>query len=196
MLITGAITPQVKNDKGSFGNRINCAGAHLANFATTTAGVVGSVVATDYLVTNSEKVKGLAEKVADKLSKVKMPEFVKTGIQKGAEILEKGWNTIKKSKIGTVVSDKVKNALNKLKDSKILNYIKEGLNKATPWLKTTSIKFKALAEKAVQMFNKLPKGGKIALGATVAAIVMDGIYKSGQIDQKYTDRAKMEKNLV
>lgn len=130
----------------------------------------------DTLVTNSAKIKTFADKVAQKLNGVKLPQFVKTGIQKGATVLEKCWNALKGTKIG--------------------KYVADGINKATPFIKTWATKAKIFAQKSVSMFNKLPKGGKIALTGTLAMIVMNGIYKSGQIDQKYTDRAKMEKNLV
>lgn len=170
------VAPLVSKDKGSFGNRINCAGAQLGNAVATTAGVAGTVLVADTLVSNSAKIKTFADKVAQKLSGVKLPQFVKTGIKKGATILEKSLNALKGTKVGKYVADQI--------------------NKATPFIKTFVTKAITAVQKAVSMFNKLPKGGKIALVGTLAMIVLNGIYKSGQIDQKYTDRAKMEKNLV
>ena len=56
--------------------------------------------------------------------------------------------------------------------------------------------FKQSATKLQSIYSSLPRGGKMAIGLFLGFLALNGIYKSGQIDQKYTDRAKMEKHFV
>ena len=46
------------------------------------------------------------------------------------------------------------------------------------------------------MVNALPAPAKAVVMVVVGLLAANGIYRSGQIDQKYTDRAAMEKNFV
>lgn len=170
------VAPLVSSDKGSIGNRINCAGAQYLNALGTTAGVVGTVAGTEYLVNNSDKIKTFAEKIDATLAKTKLPAFVKTGVNKIADYASKAFNNLRTSKIG--------------------QHISQGIQKIKPFLDKTIKAISKFSNTTMNLINKLPKGGKIALVATLATIVLNGIYKSGQIDQKYTDRAKMEKNMV
>lgn len=57
-----------------------------------------------------------------------------------------------------------------------------------------------VSSKISTIMNKMPKGVKIAAPVVLAATALIGyfknknIYKAGQIDQKYTDKAKLEKH--
>lgn len=161
----GAAAPLVSKEKGSFGNRMDCAGAHIKNNAVSTleAAAVGG---TAY---------GAARIVAtDKY---------------GFNVLTKGLN-------------------------KAVNNILKLIGKITKnpdFAENTIKKFEDMARK-----SQMPKGGKIAKGCglgtmsarfkalgLIAAIALPTIgyiahnhsYKAGQIDQKYTDKAKFQKTL-
>ena len=142
--------------KGSFGNRIDCAGEHLKNDATTylrQAGVLGTVAAGTALAVKNPgffKPQGPFFKVANKITGFFIDHLPKS-------------------------SHKIAAGCNKLWS---------GFNKALEYMAANP---------------------KTALGATLVAaatgialnaVSNKGAYKSGQIDQKYTDRAAIQKSTV
>lgn len=142
--------------KGSFGNRIDCAGEHLKNDATTylrQAGVLGTVAAGTALAVKNPgffKPQGPLSKVANKITGFFIDHLPKS-------------------------SHKIAAGSNKLWS---------GFNKALEYMAANP---------------------KTALGATLVAaatgialnaVSNKGAYKSGQIDQKYTDRAAIQKSTV
>ncbi len=163
----------VAKDKGSFGNRVNCAGAQYLNGVVTAAGTVGTVAGAEYLVNNGSKVKGFMNKV---VSKLKSSKVLQKTADKITNFVKTGWTKLKGTKVGSMLAN-------------VANMCKAILSKTAPAIK----KF---AHNTKNLFTKLPKGGKFALGATLLYIIGRGIFKSGQIDQKYTDRAKMEKHFI
>lgn len=168
------VAPLVSPDKGSLGNRINCAGSQFLNAAATGLGVGATVGAADYAVKHKEQIGKVASKIKGFVNKFEN-------------------STIGKKVTGYIKSfaEKIKNSglIQKLNNSKVMNIAKQAGNAVKHFIKTAATKISKLC-------TKLPKGGKIGLAIALGAVVLNGIYKSGQIDQKYTDRAKMEKNLV
>lgn len=159
----GAAAPLVSKEKGSFGNRMDCAGAHIKNNAVSTleaAAVGGTAYGAARIV------------AADKY---------------GFNVLTKGLN-------------------------KAVNNILKLIGKITKnpdFAEKTIKEFEDIARK-----SQMPKGGKIAKSfgtmsarfkalGLIAAIALPTIgyiahnhsYKAGQIDQKYTDKAKFQKTL-
>ena len=163
----------VAKDKGSFGNRVNCAGSQYLNGVVTAAGAVGTIAGAEYLVDNGSKVKGFMNKV---VSKLKSSKVLRKTADKMTKFVKTGWTKLKATKVGSVLAN-------------VANRCKALLSKTAPAIKK-------LAWATEKVFTKLPKGGKFALGATLLYIIGRGIFKSGQIDQKYTDRAKMEKHFI
>lgn len=135
----GAVSPLVSKDKGSFGNRMNCAGEHMKNNLVSNVQTAGVALVGGGAVYGLKKTNAAAN-------------FIGKGIDKAITFVAKKTNTINSS------------------------VIQKALN-ASP---------KAKALSAVLAL------GTIALGY----ITHKHAYKAGQIDQKYTDRAKMEKNMV
>ena len=143
--------------KGSFGNRIDCAGEHLKNDVTTylrQAGVLGTVAAGTAL---AEKNPGFF-KPQGPLSKVsnKVVHFV-------ANHLPKSFNT---------------------------EFV-DGFHKLWGSF-NESLKYMAANPKKAL-------GAVLVAEATVIAmhaVSNKGAYKSGQIDQKYADRAAVQKQIV
>lgn len=133
--------------KGSFGNRIDCAGAQIKNDATSylkAAGVLGTMGGVGYI---QAKKAPLFTKVANNFAKY-------TG------------KTLK------AISQKISN--------------------------------KPIRESFAKVASKVAKNPRAALAGTLAAIglaslakiAQDHAYKSGQIDQKYTDKAAVQKQIV
>lgn len=143
--------------KGSFGNRIDCAGEHLKNDATTylrQAGVLGTVAAGTALAVKNPgffKPQGPFSKAASKV------------VHCVANHLPKSFNT------------KIVDGSNKLWS---------GFNKA--------LKYMAANPKTALGATLVAAATGIALNA----VSNKGAYKSGQIDQKYTDRAAIQKSTV
>ncbi len=131
-------------DKGSFGNKINCAGEHILNTAVgglKTAAVLGGGGLLTYGLAKSSIVNRFIEETYSKLKSTKLYD----------KFLSKG-----------------------------VDFINKGINK----------------------FKALPKAGKIiaVAGSALTAMVAQHIinkhtFKAGQIDQKYTDRANMERAI-
>ena len=139
------------SNKGSFGNRMQCAGEQYVNMKkglvkdelTLAAGGAATIAATA----------GVAKS------------------KSAQNILTKGFESIKNTKFGKVCADLA--------------------SEATPYVK-----------KGVDWVKNLPKPAKavLAAGTAITALFLSnndyktGI-KAGQIDQKYTDKAKLEKVL-
>ncbi len=170
------VAPLVSSDKGSFGNRVNCAGSQAWNAIATGATIGGTIVAADYAVKHKDQFSKLYNGTKDVAH---MAVDSKVG-QKATSYL-KGLGT--KIKETTLFKDAAKFISNM--QGKFKPVAKKAMSLVEPFVK--------MAKNAL---NKLPKGGKVAFVAAIGLALLNGIYKSGQIDQKYTDRAKMEKNMV
>lgn len=193
MLVGAAVSPFVSKDKGSIGNRVNCLGAQVANAVGTGAAISGTIVAADYAVKNGAKIKEFAGKAAEKANPIvkAVTDFVSKYAEKAGQAIKnsgayKGASEyIKGSSFFTGAKNFIQKTLNKLNGSKIMTVLNTGVKMA---LKTFA--------KAKNMVNALPAPVKAAVLVAIALIGAEGIYRSGQIDQKYTDRAAMEKNFV
>lgn len=150
----GALSPLVSKEKGSVGNRMDCAGAHLKNNATTLA-QTAAVGATAY---------GATRAVANNM-------FGFGGITRGL--------------------------------AKTFDYAMKGLGKLTKNPDLTKQVTEKLAKwTAPNGFTKSKVPGIKAL-AVIAAVTLPALgyiahnhsYKAGQIDQKYTDKAQLQKTL-
>lgn len=170
------IAPLVSSDKGSFGNRVNCAGSQAWNAFETGATVGATVVVTDYAV-----------KHKDQFSKLY------NGTKEVAHMAVD-------SKVGQKATSYLKGLGTKIKETTLFKdaakFISNMQGKFKPIAKKVSSFLTPYVKMAKNAFNKLPKSGKVAFVAAIGLALLNGIYKSGQIDQKYTDRAKMEKNMV
>ena len=162
-----AAAPLVSKDKGSFGNRMNCAGSQALNTAATAAAATAVIAGAGYAVKHSDKLTAVTNK--------------------GMEV----FNKIKNSKI----AQKTGTCLKKVNASGLLNKHFAGV-KNSKFVQGTANSIKNLSTKVSNVFKSLPKGGKIGVAVALGAILLNGIYRSGQIDQKYTDRAKMEEHFV
>lgn len=188
-----ATAPLVSRDKGSIGNRVNCAGAQALNAVGTGAAIGGTIVAADYVVKNGAKIKEVAGQAAKKANPIvkAVTDFVSKNADKATNAVKNSgaYKTaskyVKGSSFFTGAKNFIKNALNKLNGSKILNVFGKAVNFA-----------KKIAIKLGGMVNALPAPAKAVVMVVVGLLAANGIYRSGQIDQKYTDRAAMEKNFV
>ncbi len=157
------VSSLASKDKGSFGNRMNCAGAQMKNNLVT--GLQGAAVA---------------------------------GAAIGATAA-----AVKYNNFGTAVArtfDKTANALGKLagtKDlagkinKKLAKLISKGVTKDNANLNPETLK-------SLTKGLKASKAGLLISAITVPVlgyIARKHSYKMGQIDQKYTDKAKLEKNI-
>ncbi len=86
------------------------------------------------------------------------------------------------------------------KSPKLANAAHKGMK----WVQTTMMKNKhtaGIAKSVTKMLSKLPTAGKFGvIAAAIAAPILaitaaNGIYKSGQIDQLYTDKASVASQL-
>lgn len=168
------VAPLVSSDKGSLGNRVNCVASQTMNVATTAVTTAGAAVATiagaEYAYKHSKQISAFANKlkgVCDKLGISKLAQKAKKGIAAA-------FNKLGSTKIGQKIGNVLKNPV----WSKVGNHLKQ------------------IATKMQSIYSSLPTGGKMAIGLLLGFLALNGVYKSGQIDQKYTDRAKMEKHFV
>lgn len=164
------VAPLVSKDKGSLGNRVNCVGSQALNAAVTGSLAAGTLAGGIYLSKHTDKINNFVNSTAVKQTK------------KGAQ-----------------------NAINWLKQTKPVQYVK---NKLAPFIQELGNKkmFKSIGKWAKQVkdfitngvkaIEKLPTKGKYAILGTLGLLLAGGIYKSGQIDQKYTNRAEMEKHFI
>lgn len=157
------ISSLASKDKGSMGNKVDCAGAQLKNNAVTglqagavTAGAAGGI----YGIAKNEKLARGAAKIFDSA----MNGFGKL---------------IGKKDFAKEVNSKIqKNLAKKL--------VKNNANFSPEMLKTVT--------------NAIRKSKGALLIAAATLPVLNYIshkhsYKMGQIDQKYTDKAKLQKTL-
>lgn len=160
----GAAAPLVSKDKGSMGNRMDCAGAQIKNNLSTavqTGLVTGAAVGT---IKYSDKMPKALNKVA---------KFFDTAVKKFAEA-----NYMYTEKI-------VRNAPGRVNGK----FVSRG--------------GKIVKEFSPSIQKLLKASSKTKFGLAVAAITLPiltfigakGIYKMGQIDQKYTDKAQVQKQL-
>lgn len=169
--VVRTVAPLVSKDKGSIGNRLDCAGQQLKNdvvtLAETGATVGGAALATTGIA-KSNKVASFFGKVYDRCTKL----------------------------CGMVFGKRAKNIANKL-NNKLYSISDKLLNSLD---KTVSVATKGVSGflknriSAFQIVNKI-KGFGIVSAITLpllAYIQHKGSYKAGQIDQKYTDRAKTQ----
>lgn len=184
----GAVAPLVSKDKGSFGNRMNCAGEHIKNNAgnaVETAGVIGG--------------SAVAYGIANKMTKGKAFEW-NTKINNRLKGFVKHVNKVNKECSSSHV-DFNKGVTKKGKNFLINKYGKVK-GRILKTIENLAIKIingaKAGAEKLSKTSGRQKILGALALGAlaTFTAVQKKHSYQAGQIDQKYTDKAKMEKNLV
>ena len=187
------VAPLVSKDKGSIGNRVNCAGAQAMNAVGTGAAIGGTIVTAHYAVKNGAKIKEFAGKAAEKANPIvkAVTDFVSKNAEKATNAVKNSGayknasKYVRGSKLFAGAKSFIQKALNKLNGSTVMN----ALNKFT------NIALKTLA-KAKGMVNVLPAPAKTAVLVAITLLGANGIYRSGQIDQKYTDRASMEKNFV
>lgn len=171
MMVSPVMTAQVlARDKGSLGNRVNHAGSQFLNAAVTGGLAAGTVAGGIYLNNHT-----------DKVTKFMNNKYVK----KTGNIFTKLLNKVKSSKVAQYIKGKAKGLFNELKNTKVFS-------KMSGW----GTKIADICKKALNSVKSMPKTGKFALLGALALILTRGIYKSGQIEQKYTDRAKMEQNFI
>ena len=175
------VAPLVAKDKGSVGNRVNCVASQALNIAGTGAVIAGTVSVADFAMKHKDKVSSAYNGVKNTINTVTDSTVGKKAISWVRQLGDK----VKNSKIFSNVSGAVKTAAGKLQNTKLFSFLGKAANKLGNW-----------AAKTVDVINKLPNGGKIAVVGAIALAVLNSIYKSGQIDQKYTDRAMMEKHFV
>ena len=171
MMVSPVMTAKVSSrDKGSFGNRVNHAGSQFMNAAVTGGLAAGTIAGGIYLNNHT-----------DKVTKLMNNTYVKKAGNAFTNIL----NKVKSSKAFQYVNDKEKHLVGKFKNTKVFS-------KMSGW----GTKIADICKKAFNSVKSMPKTGKFALLGALALILTRGIYKSGQIEQKYTGRAKMEQNFI
>ena len=171
MMVSPVMTAQVSaRDKGSFGNRVNHAGSQFLNAAVTGGLAAGTIAGGIYLNNHTDKVTNLMNN-----------KYVKNA----GNTITNIFNKVKSSKVVQYINSKVEPFVEKFKNTKLFG-------KMSDWGK----KITDIYKKALNSVKSMPKTGKFALLGALALILTRGIYKSGQIEQKYTDRAKMEQNFI
>ena len=209
----GVFTPYVDSSKGDISNRTRCAGAHLKNNATTLAQdaviIGGTAAGVAVAAKKGDKIAEFASKTFTKAKnlikntfgkgKAKAKEVAKTTKEVAKTAIDKVPENLKNNKVVNKATDAVKNTVKKASKSiqdKKLN--SNALKNATKKIKKGG-KIKNLISSAIKKFNKLPKTnrylavGVAALGALgLGYVTTKHSYKAGQIDQKYTDEARIE----
>ncbi len=170
------VAPMTDKTKGSFGNKVDCAGANIKNNATAylqSAGVLGTVaVGTKLAAKNPSGFEKIANQVATTLSK--------------------GFNNLAGFKPFRIkITPLVKEVASKNTEKATKN-----LNKTFKITHIDNPTLKKLGAKIAQN----PKATVGIIAGTLAAMALSHIthnhaYKAGQIDQKYTDKANQQKAL-
>ncbi len=164
--------------KGSLKNRFQCMGEHMVNNQKATIGIATGVGASAFLGHS------LLQAGKKAVTSPNYAEMFKNA--KGADKLAAGAKLVYAK-----AQDKV---VNLLKNPQI----QEWVGKSDAWLDK-------ITKGGLNKLNKVfkTKGAKTgllvaALGTTIALIggLMRAAYKGGKIDQKYTDKAKMEKDML
>lgn len=179
------VAPLVSKDKGSLGNRINCAGSQAWNAIETGATAAGVVTIADYGLRHKDKLSKTYNGTKNIAQKIANSSFGQTVANVASMIAAKAKEMFKNTNIYKKAGDFISRFKNKLNTSKWVSIA----NKAAEALKN-------FGNKAINVLKNLPKGGKIGLLVALGLTILNGVYKSGQIDQKYTDRAEMEKHFV
>ena len=166
----GAAAPLVSKEKGTMGNRMDCAGEQIKNSVKT--GLQGSAVAagaigTTYGIVHNKTMANAAAKVFDKTL----------------------------NGIGKLFGKK---DLAQIVDNKLLKTVSKYLTKDNAKLNTKGF-YKTMAFDP-KTLSKIKTAKGIALVSAIALPVLGyirdkHIYKMGQIDQKYTDKASLQKTL-
>lgn len=191
----GSLAPLVSKDKGSFDNRIDCAGKQFANnvsnAAESTAVVAGSAVG--YHILN-KATKGKTYKWNANLNKE---------LKKATEKISIALKDIK-SKMPVVKAQKVSIALKDIKSRMPVAEIKAqkgAFGKLKLGFVKNLIKASEFMKKNIEKLAKT-SGRQKLLGALVLGslgllmhVGQKHAYKAGQIDQKYTDKAQSQKTL-
>lgn len=166
------------NQKGSFQNRLQCTNEHLVNNQKATLRIATGVGASAFLGHS------LLQAGKKAITRPDYAEMFKNS--KGADKLVAGAKLVY-----TKAQDKV---VNLLKNPQI----QEWVGKSDAWINKVT-------KGSINKFGKVfkTKGAKTGLlvaaaGTTLAVLggLMKAAYNSGKIDQKYTDKAKMEKDML
>lgn len=158
--VTGpVISTMISKDKGSVGNRVDCAGSHVKNNVVTNLSALGVAGAT---------------------------------IGAG-KVVSKGVGTSQLAKAADFVLKAFSELLPKKPIIKVVNESGKTLRKTfNP--PTFSSKMRGILDKAKGLSSKTKALGLVASAGAVALsyVTGKGIYKMGQIDQKYTDKAQTQ----
>ena len=187
----GVKAPLVAKDKGDLSNRLNCTGAHIKNNAQTLVQdtvVIGGTALGAGVVAKSGKLNKVYNNIKGFLNKP-IPQKIIAPFKQTV-------NSIKNSKCYTMVVDKLKGNkfINKMTKeiSNTKGKVKKGLHEAGKMYRPFINKFPSL--KKLTLVRKGALGTVIGLGALALGYVTNKhFYKAGQIDQKYTDKAAIEK---
>lgn len=159
----GAAAPLVSKNKGSIGNRMDCAGEHIKNTATATVQSAAVGVATY----------GATRAVANNMSGLYgLTKTLAKGFDAAMDVIGK---IIKKPDLAAKTTARIENFLSKFAP-------------------------KPVNGQAIKTISKAPGVKALAVIASIALPVLAYIqhnhsYKAGQIDQKYTDKAQLQKTL-
>ena len=182
------VTPMIAKDKGSLGNKVNCAGEQtlnkFSNAAQTTLAATGGVVAYNLVNKATQGKNYMWNKNINKF-------------------LEAGVTSIKNNFAVSDLFGTTKNG--KLAKSELLKTIrKHGKIKGSLIAKFKNVTLKGV-KGAEKLLTKLAQtSGKQKALAAVVLTTLAAInyinhkhsFQAGQIDQKYTDRAKFENQMV
>lgn len=164
----GAVAPLVSKDKGSAGNRIDCAGSQIKNNATTalqTVAVGGAAVGATRVV------------VRDTLAFSPITKGLTKTFDSAMKLIGK---IAKKPDLSQKVTEYLNSMAKKIQKANI------------PHSQNTIVK---VFDKSKMMTSRFKAAAVIAavLLPTLGYIAHKHSYKAGQIDQKYTDKAQIQK---
>lgn len=187
----GAIAPLVSKDKGSVGNRMNCAGEHIKNNLSTgvQATAVAGSTALAYSFTN-KMTKGKAMDWNIKFNKAL--KNLSKDIAKQAKIFNN-------SEVGKYVN--MEKGVTKAGKQRLTKLYGKTKGKIAGLACNLGTKFISFTKNAIDKIAKTSGRQKILTGIVLSGLVLlthvlnKHNYKAGQIDQKYTDRAKMEQHF-
>jgi len=206
----------VGKDKGDVSNRAKCAGAQAVNNAKTLAAdtvVIGGSVATVRAMKKGklQRVQDVLAKLVDKITSKLPKDSLVTQAQKTAKKAEK-IDIKPKAESVAKLDQKLAESRANLKHAKGIDnktkatFAQKIGAKTEAFAQKIAGKSKAFGQKMRGLLgdlgrdiSKMPKWGKAAVLITaIAAPLVTYInkkcsFKSGQIDQKYTDKAKIEK---
>lgn len=211
-LVGPVFSPLISKDKGDFSNRVSCAGEQFKNNVKTLAAdtvVIGGTAA-GIVATKNKGVANLLSKPVQVLGNVlsKMTKKISFNDTSNSlkDVINNNIVTAGLSNKSAAESAKVfiENGPVLKRSSNLIRKMKfaENLNKNFPGL-TNKVKFST--KEVPTIFSKLGntiknmptkyKAMALVVAAGLAALTYIGhkhIYKAGQIDQKYTDKAKLK----